>query len=68
MFNISNNTMDDLTGIIVPIAGMLFVLAMVYMKRVVPHRSYMNAAANQQALATMMQTAQRLESRINSLE
>lgn len=68
MFNISDNTMDDLTGIIIPIAGMLFVLAIVYMRRVVPQRSLMNAAANEQTLAIMVQTAHRLESRINALE
>lgn len=68
MFNISDNTMGDLTGIIIPIAGMLFVLAIVYMRRVVPQRSLMNAAANEQTLAIMVQTAHRLESRINALE
>ena len=72
MFNISDNTMDDLTGIIIPIAGMLFVLAIVYIRRVVPQRSFRDATArsavDEQTLAIMVQTAHRLESRINSLE
>lgn len=66
LYNI-NDILNDLVPIVVPVAGMLFVLALVYIKRK-PQWDQARRATDQQAMAAMMQTAQRLETRVIALE